>query len=694
MTTKGDVFNEYSDVAASNKEPLKPIWFENAYKTDKKTIKWFRNTLPILEELAKDRIAEYKNNLCWYMGWFDQTQEYTFRIPNNRDVVLPKRIMPVVISHLTDLTEQHVSHLSQFKPNVYVGPANNEHRDKVSADLGQMVVKYINQKNQFEELMQRLQRWKRVFGEIYLDIGWDKSIGDKDDKGNPIGDVCYRIKEPWFVFPEPKRHWREVSYVIDIEEIIHIEEARKKFNKPNLKPSDSCKIYGFADAEDEKREEEVIVYRVQVKPSEFIPEGVVIRIVSDEVVERTKVYPYTHNDFSFECLTDIDAPARLHGQSWYNILRPIQHQYNKTTSLISRNLFLVAHPKILMPEGAAKIESMTNRATVVTYRGPTAPQIVNFAANPSEAYAFRDKVLQELQQISGEHGVSRGTPPPGIRAGIALQFLEEQERKGRNTHITKHNNFIKRVTRKALGVFSDYTKEDDGRLIRILGKNNQYQIQDLRGTKLSGPFDVQIQNTTAFSESFAGRISQIIELNREIPGLLTREQMADMLEFGQVDKFYDITTAALRSAESENEDILSGKEVGEPEPFEDLVVHWTTHMIPIQTRYFKENVPDPIRESLLDHIAQTEILMEEKAVANPAFAQVLQQLAGFPAFLVQKPQIAPPPQDPGIPPGGQGDLAGALPGEEPLPQGEVPVGEAPPGGDLPPLQAAPPDVQI
>ena len=49
--------------------------------------------------------------------------------------------------------------------------------------------------------------------------------------------------------------------------------------------------------------------------------------------------------------------------------------------------------------------------------------------------------------------------------------------------------------------------------------------------------------------------------------------MADLLELGAPEKFYDIATAALRSAESENEEILRGEEVSAPDVYEHCLLY-------------------------------------------------------------------------------------------------------------------------
>ena len=71
---------------------------------------------------------------------------------------------------------------------------------------------------------------------------------------------------------------------------------------------------------------------------------------------------------------------------------------------------------------------------------------------PPELFKFRGELKEEFQQISGVFGVSRGEPPPGIKAGVALQFLNEQEQERFNEHILKWNDFIRRIAIKTISV--------------------------------------------------------------------------------------------------------------------------------------------------------------------------------------------------------------------------------------------------
>lgn len=696
-----DAFNDEDSSADRASSPIKPIWVDNSHKSKEKTLTWFKDTYPILERLSRPRIENMCNNLYWFTGDWGKVMEYRLAIPGKRDVVIPRRTLPFVVNHLFDLTEQKIARLSRFKPSITVLPANDEANDKISAEFADTVLKHLSRQNNFDTLLQEIERWNAVFGEMYIGIEWNDKIGDvHPEKKERIGDVEYKLKEPFYVFPEPKRKWSDVSYLIEIYDIMHVEEVKKKWKNKKLQSDNSQRVFQEIPTEVlSKMPEEVVVYRIVHPPNEFLPEGFMAWIAGDQVLDVAKEYPYSHNSFPYERITDIDVPGRLHGMSLFEQLKPIQHNYNKLTSLATRNVFLTSHPKIMMPEGAAKVESMGNAATVVTYQGPIPPSIITFPANPPEVYGYRDQLREEMQQISGIHGVSRGEPPPGIRAGIALQFLEEQEQQRANASIVKHNDLIVRVNRKAISVAGDYYKTKpvdkggDGRMLRILGANNQYEIETLEDVNLSRPYDITIQNSTALAESRAGRIQQVIDLVQNIPGLLSPEQIADMLDLASPGKFYDVTTAALRAAESENERMLKGRPVPAPTTFEEHLAHWRAHVIPLQSRRFKQDVPREAQELFFDHIMAHEALMLKDAMEVPERGQQIRALAGFPLFytrlspdekfFLETGQLPPPEPSPE-----EAASAGAL---QALAQGVPPEGEPIPQGEpLPPGEAASP----
>jgi hypothetical protein len=263
----------------------------------------------------------------------------------------------------------------------------------------------------------------------------------------------------------------------------------------------------------------------------------------------------------------------------------------------------------MVPKGAVKLESLGNDATVVQYQGQVAPQLATYQSNSPEVYNFRESLASDMERIYSVHGVSRGAPPSGITAAVALQFLNEQEAERASDDVAKLGMYVKDVSKKVLSVMGDYYETEDNRLVRILGKENKFLLRHFDAANLSKPYDVKIDLGNALADTKAAQTQRIIELVQYKPDALSGEQVIEMLDLGKADKLINQVTLAVRTAESEVEDMLEGKPVADPEPWEDLIVHWRVKVKAIQARSFKEEVPPELREVLKENIKIIEFLI-------------------------------------------------------------------------------------
>lgn len=692
--------------------PVRPLWTVQ-FEKDEELLKWFRNAVESLKKGQFDRVEMWRFHLEMYKGnHFPRVAP----IPRDQDRALlrTQKERHLTVNQVYELTEQWVSRMTRFKPTVAVLPTNDEHTDRQNAKLAKLVWDHLSYISGMDMLIEHLARHSRVFGETYLYITWDPNRGDlhpdfmdakRDGKrvkiagvegvddqplffdGNiRIGEVCYKVLLPWQVYMEPRRSFSEVDWMV-VEHDIDVDELRAQY------PEKKIEISEHEEGEDldavhagRRKENKTKVYEIWHRGTDLLDSGRYIKLTRNVVLENTP-HPYSHRKLPVARLTDIDIPGELHGMSFYHNIAPLNHIYNKATTMIYRALALAAHPKWVMPKGATNVVNLGNMATVVEYTGGVPPNLQTYAPASPQLFSFREELRQEIERLAGVHSISRGQPPPGIRAGIALQFLEEQENQRSHTAIIKHNALIREIAIQSISLAGDYYDESDGRLVRILGKDNQFTIKALDNAQLSGPFDIRIQNTSALPESKAGKIQTILDLRETFgPEFIPDEQVADMIDIGQPEKYVNWVTVALRKAEAENEDILDGRTPGEPKEWEEHISHWQTHMKAIQSRSF-ELVSKGQKEKLFEHILTHEYLMWEKtqsATPNQAFLEKLQLLDGFPAFF-KVPQPQPIQQSaPGIPGGGiapQGiapDETGAapLPVGEPIPQG-IPIQQEP-----------------
>lgn len=663
---------QYDLYRADQRCAIKPVWAQDKYKTDDGLIRWFYETLPILERIHEARIKRHYNNVLWFSGEYDSNMEYRFLIPGQAIQNIPHYTVPVVINHTYDITEQRVSRLAIYKPNFDVVALHGDQEDKrLSAENIKTCIESVRRINNFDMIISEIDRHNMIFGEAWLKIEWDERAGEKMD-GKHIGDVKYTVKDPFWVMAEP-RPWADCKWIIEIDDIIHIEEAKKRWpGTKNLTADQINTIWGWSNEQSiEKTEDEVVVYRLLHKPTEFLENGLEARIVGDVVVEREdKKWRYSHGDFPYERLTDIDIPGRIFPISVYNHIIPAQHQYNKMTSMIARSITQMAHSKWFMVKGTCDRTSLGNSHTIVeTNPGAPFPQMVTPTPMSDEIFKWQEIMRDEVGTMGAVQGVSRGQPPSNARAASMLRFYEENEMQRNGCTIDKHNDFIKRTYIKTGSVIQDYYPNNKKRLVREIGEDQRYDVYEMSQMNVGSKFDAVIQNSNGYSESMAGRMEEIGFLLEKIPGYLSNDQVADILGHKQPRKFYDVATAALRQAEQENSAFSAGKAVDPPDIWEDFIAHRRTHIIFMNTNTFKR-MPVKFQLAVINHLSLTELGMYEMGVKNPAFASLLTQLPDFPRFTPA--QVIPLPMPPASQPTGTtGAPKGPGPVQGPPKQGQT-----------------------
>lgn len=639
--------------------------------TEEKRLKWFQAALEFLRKQGIKRTTSQRVNLAAYRGlnWGNITTRNN--ITRDRQGLPLNKVERFKANFLFNLTETKVSQLSKIKPAVQVLPNSNEFQDKTAARATKKLLDHTFAQNNLDYLLQQHQRYKKIFGESYLFIEWDKNKGDivpdfeenmpllnehgepeLDENGEPIiitrpprmGDVCFSIEAPWRVLLQRKKRFEEVEYAFRLK-IYSVDELRLEYPEcaEEIKADNSANIFDMEDLQDKRLEDEVLVWEFFHKDTQHVPGGYYAKFFNKKILEEGPL-PYSHGDLPFDRITDIDLPDVLNGVSIYDIVMPMQNMHDNLTTLIAKNIWLCGHAKWMMPRGAAKIEALGNDNTIVQYQGPVAPQLVQSQQNSPEVYKYRDQLRVEMGELFGVHPVSTGNPPTGVTAAVALQFLNEQESERASSEIAKHNMAVENIAKKTLAVMGDFYDYDDERLVKILGKDNEYQIKYFDMANLEKAYDVKVNISTALPDSKAGRterIFQAMQYNRE---MLPPERWAELLELGAVDKMNSLITESIKAAESENEDLVEGVDVAPPEEWEEHIQHWHAHVKRLQSRSFKEELEPDFRAAFIEHIKAHEYLMTEKAKANPKFSAELAQLSQFPLFYSDpsfQPQSAP-----------------------------------------------------
>lgn len=636
-----------------------PFW-AIADQEDDAVLKWLNGELAFLKQDSRDRIQSIHKNVAAYKGIQYETQ--VTRDSTRRDVTddSKNKISRVVINHLYDFTESHVSSSVKYKPAVSITAANpEESNDVISAKMSKNLLDHIWDSCNFREFhFPKLVRDSKIAGEGYLFVEWDAFLGDMHpdykkklessnsnsvsvmtsdgkevtiDRPINIGDVAYELVPADEVYLEKKNDFSLVNYAFRVKKIA-VDEIRADFpdKKDLIKAETETQVYDYGSLGMEKLQNEVLLFKFYHKPSKNCQKGAYIIYTKNAILERGD-YKYRHKRLPFVKLDDVEVPNERHAVSFYQNVKPLTSAINNLTNMIMRNQLLVSHPKWMMPAGAARLEQLGNDITIVQYKGPIAPQLVQMNPTPGEVFSFRQLMKEESQQLAGVHGVSRGEPPPGVKAGVAMQFLNEQENERRNAFALKVNALLVSVAEMTISVAGQFYKEHDERMIKIQGRANEWMLKRFDPKWLHTTFDIRVNNSSALPESKAQRTQNILDLSERFPELFSPEQVLDMLDMSASEKFVDEASMAVRTAETENNDLSEGVSVPAPEDYEDHYSHWRTHMKMLQSPNFRL-LSKAIQKKYKDHIMATEMFMFDLAKKNPKFAQKIATLDLFPMF--------------------------------------------------------------
>lgn len=633
---------------ANGNVSIKPPWVDNVYKSQRKFKQWWKEHYPIVEAFNQYRIWNEWNNLLWYTGeileFMDNVRSYSdWRGFKNGQ----RRTLPFWINHISDLIDKRATDLSSLKANFETTPPpdNISEKTRMSSRLVRPFLNNIKLFNNLDLLFDENERSTALYGNGFTTIDWEDKVGDRvlyDAKGRPLkevkweGEVVVKQQFPWYFLPFPARIAFSSPVCIQIFDILHVELARQKYGNNDIQPDGRSNLFSFASPFDaDILQDEVVIYRTIVRPNEFMPEGMMMYNTFDGTIlkDKSKInkYPYSHNQFPWEQHTDVIAHGKPFAYSIMNELKPCQWTYNLIGGMIKKSIFLTAHPKWMMTKGACNIQALGNGITVVQHKAGQRPELARYDVVGADTTNFREDVKTTMQRRAGSHGLSNGEIPPNTRSGIQISRLQAIEQKNKSYNMGKRNDYMKRVLLKSASVAGDYyPTQSYEHLERTLGKTLAQNIGVLKDTKIFTQTVLNIQNSAGFSDDLAGRVEEVAFMREKLPGLVKPEQEADIIGLRSSQKFYDITTAALRMAEKENEDFNDGKDVLPPLIEQDHFQHWQTHVMDMQTPEYAM-LPKQLQLAKLKHLGMHEMFME-KLMNSPTGMLLKQKIVTLERF--------------------------------------------------------------
>lgn len=663
MSNFDELLEIHEDEESSQKD-FEPLWKKDL-KNKEEVHNWLKEEFKYLLSINKERHHNMFENLMIYQGvqFSPNDQKSLNDFLDTSRTNTDQRRQKLIVNHLHDITETIVARTTRNSPAPEVTPSNsNEIHDRNAAKVVSQILNYLAHINRLNKLDIDVKRQSLIAGQGFLDVRWNPELGDihplwasakeegfidpetgekvQGPDGKPLdpnrpfktGEVEVRTREPWRILLDAQDKWEDVDYFFDIE-VSNVDELKKDFPKSSneIKPIESQRIFDTHKMTFRRLRNETFKIKFYHKKTKYMPDGFEATFTLESLLE-TLPSRYEHDKLTITRLTDIDLPTSLHGMSFFEMTKGIQWRHNQLSSDIITNQRLCAKPKWIVPKGRVKLEQLGNDITIVQYSGQVPPRLETFNPTPQEVFLFRDKLKEEMEQISTVTGVARRDVPKQIHASVAMRFLSELEAERVSVSSTKYNELIREVYSLMMSVAGTFYDISDGRTMRVLGNDEEYHIEDIEISNLNKPYDVIIRNIGGIVESRASKEARIFDLIKLKPEVLNDNQIIDALDLGTLDKITTILTESVRAAESENEKVFNSKEIPEPAVYEDHIAHWKSHVQKMQSHAIKVNASPEDITRLEQHIWGTEFLMAEKAKLNPTFSAEVANLKLFPVF--------------------------------------------------------------
>jgi hypothetical protein len=462
------------------------------------------------------------------------------------------RIEPIVRTEIAKLTAQ--------KPFASVIPASSDDNDLAAAQAAEQVWESVSSREGLRMQFENAIFWTSITGNGFVKTWWDKN--ETGDDGVP-GDIEFSAVTPFHLFVPDLRE-------TDIQEQLYVINA---YTRPWVWVNQFFK--GKA---------EELGIRAQVRASQDIVDDVVIGLQSNEAEPDSVMLielwakgpvhkdlpnggrvvctsdgkilsidqqgmPYTHGDYPFAHFGHIPT-GKFYRRSVIESIVPLQRELNRKRSQIVEAANKMARPQLMAPKGSVDARKITTEPGLLIEYVPGLPPPQPLPLQPLPSYVLEEvnRLQADIEDLSGQHQVSRGVAPSGITAGTALNYLQEADDTMLATTISSIERGWETVAKQTLALCVQYW--DVPRTVKVTGIDSSFDAQQLLGSDIKSGTDIRMEGGSALPTSKAAKQSLIMDMMTK--GFIDPKDGMSVLEIGGTQTLFSKLRVDESQAQREN----------------------------------------------------------------------------------------------------------------------------------------------
>lgn len=632
---------------------------------EKKLLSW---CLDQHKRCKNDRLAverQWYMNLAFYFGRQNVKMISTAASSTGFRLITPPAPpwrVRLVVNKVRPMTRVMLAKVTSQKPRFTVVPATTEDNDISSARVAEQIFDHVYQAKNIKRVLRRAEWWTIICGTAFIKDYWDPNAIDKSAMQK--GDLDIEHVSPFHIYiPDMlEEELENQPYVIhqSMKSLEYVQQAygKKVAKAANVKSTNDILEDSFLSmvgaSHQNAQKDNVLMLEFWIKPGHpMLKDGGMVTIVGEQIVQVVNGYPYAHGEFPFSKLEMIPS-GKFYGDSVITDLVPLQREYNRTRSQIIEAKNLMGKPKILAAKGSINASQITTEPGQVLFYVPGYPEPKEMAHAPLPQHVLQEvqQLQEDIDDISGQHDISRGKNPSQVTAATALSFLQEQDDTKLSDAITSLEEAVEKLGKHILSHVSQFWTTE--RTVQIVGADGSFDAQVYKGESLGGNLNVRVEAGSALPQSKAAKQAFVMDLIKLFPQYA--DKGLELLEIGGIERIYEEYLTDKRQAQRENIKMSAGAPV-EVNDWDNHQVHLDIHNTFRKSQEF-EMLPDELKVMFQEHCDTHYVATGQKAAP------------GLPLMPMGDPSMMDPSMDPNAPPVGMG---GPPPGD-PAQSGQAPAG--------------------
>jgi hypothetical protein len=508
---------------------------------------------------------------------------------------------------------------------------------KVSSKLLAYYWRYAN----MDRLVVNAATWMGCTGNCFMRVIWDPTAGPELNltpeevatlppqmqkiakQGINLGDLQFDVVTPFEIDPDPDAQYiEEASHLIHTKarSPIYLEQRYGDLAKelaPDANASDNIGRYytrriqsliGPSGAGPTKNEDEesvaVLTHSLWIRPSKKNPRGIHAVIAGDRVLQKGEFQPGL-DDIPYVHLLEIPVPGRFWGTCSLEQCLPLQADYNRARSQLVEVRNLMSKPKWMVPKGSGISDSaLTSEPGELVFHTPgLVPTPVVPPPMPADIYKGMEYTLKDMEDNSAQHEVTQARAPSGVRSGVAIAQLQEQDEQMLAPSFLAFEKALSKLGSTALKLLANNASED--RIVKVVGKNNEVESLTFKGSSIIGKnqtpganyFDVECQMGSQLPLSKEQRMNYIVNLinARILDPVADKKKIMQLLDLGTEEPLMGDDQLQRQNARRENIQMMQMTAM-QTMPWDDDALHWEEHnRFEIQPEFQQNALPEVIQ---------------------------------------------------------------------------------------------------